>query len=604
MTTFIDNETIEKVKENIDIVSLISDYIQLKKTGNNHVGLCPFHQEKTPSFTVSDSKGIFHCFGCGVGGDGVSFIMKKEGLGFPEAVTLLADKYGIEIETSKSIDSRTLDLKNKTYEINKEAARYYRNNLFSNKKALKYLSSRKISEKAIKQFGLGYSLDSWDSLYKYLIQRGYKAEEIDKTGLIGVRNGNNGYYDKFRDRIMFPIMDNKSRVIGFGGRIISVGEPKYLNSPETIVFNKGNHLYGLNLLSKYSNRKRILLVEGYMDVISLFSRGISYSVASLGTALTEKQSKTIKRYGEEVYICYDSDTAGINATLRVINILKKEGIDPKILTLPKGMDPDDYIKENGMQRFETLFLNSSNAIEFKINNIKKKIDLQTPEGKIKFTKDVSKIIRDLNSPIEQDVYIDKIAEETGISKEAIESEIRSNKVKPMVKKQYFNENKGKFIKPVNNLLISGQTKAEIELLQFMIKDRDYFDYINSKLPNYNFSDEEIKKLYNIINFSYNSEEVLDEDVLIKKILEIPNIAKEKIDTLIDFNINYKPSNINKIIDDLIKTIQDNNLLNKRKDLLLKIEDLEKKDRNIEEDNLFKKLCLDLFELNQQINLNN
>lgn len=322
MTLYISDEIIQKVKDDSDIVNIISEYIQLKKSGSNYVGLCPFHSEKTPSFTVSETKQYYHCFGCGEGGDIVTFIMKKENLEFLDAVKFLADKLGIEIEDS-NFTVKNKDEKNKTYEINKEAARYFYDNLIKNSYALEYLRKRNINTKTIRQFGLGFSLNSWDSLYKYLIQKGYTDNDIEKTGLIGKRSGNNGYYDKLRNRIIFPIIDTKSRVIGFGGRVLDNSHPKYLNSQDTIVFNKGNHLYGLNLLSKYSNRKRIVLVEGYMDVISLYAKGINYSIASLGTALTERQCKLIKRYGEEVYICYDSDLAGINATLRAIDLLLK-----------------------------------------------------------------------------------------------------------------------------------------------------------------------------------------------------------------------------------------------------------------------------------------
>jgi len=605
MTNFINDETIENVRGKIDIVDLISEYVQLKKAGNNYVGLCPFHQEKTPSFTVTQNKELFHCFGCGVGGDAVTFIMKKENLDFPDAISFLADKYGIEIEKTANTNSQVTDIKSKTYEINKEAAIYYRSNLFSNKKALEYLINRKISEKAIKQFGLGYSLDSWDDLFKYLTKKGYKSDEIEKTGLIGSKSGSNNYYDKLRDRIIFPIMDNKSRVIGFGGRVLNSDKhPKYLNSPETVVFNKGNHLYGLNLLNKYSNRKKILLVEGYMDVISLFSRGINYSVASLGTALTEKQSKLIKRYGEEIYICYDSDSAGINATLRAINILTKDDINPKILLLPKDMDPDDYIKEYGIKKFETLILNSINSIEFKIYNVKENMNLQNSEDKIRFTREVSKIIKELKSPIEQDVYIEKIAQETGISKAAIEREIRGNKNFKINPNKQIYENRIRTIKPVENVLSSGRLKAEAELIQIMIKDRDYFEYIRSKVSIEDFENEGIRRIYDYINNYFCEEELTNENVLIMKILEIPNIGEEVNDILNNLKLNYKPSNINKIIDDLINRIKNNNMLNKSKCLLIKIEELEKKERTIEEEDLFKKLCLELFDLNRQISSNN
>src|SRR5699024_6848708 len=295
MTSFINNEIIEKVKDRSDIVEVVSDYLPLKKAGANYVGLCPFHNEKTPSFSVSNSKQFFHCFGCGVGGDSIEFIMKKENLEFVDAIKLLADKYGIEIKETK-VDPEYIKEKDRAYEINRETARFFYNNLNKNKKAMNYLKKRNIDSKTLRRFRLGYSIDSWDNLYNHLTNKGYKAKDIAKLGLIAPRKKSDGYYDKFRNRIMFPIIDTRSRVIGFGGRIMDDSMPKYLNSQESIIFDKSNCLYGLNLVNKYSNRERILLVEGYMDVMALFSKGINYSVASLGTSLTERQAKLLKRF--------------------------------------------------------------------------------------------------------------------------------------------------------------------------------------------------------------------------------------------------------------------------------------------------------------------
>ena len=601
MTLYISDEIIQKVKEDSDIVNIISEYIQLKKTGSNYVGLCPFHNEKTPSFTVSETKQYYHCFGCGEGGDIVTFIMKKENLEFPDAVKLLADKLGIEIEDS-DIKVNDKDDKNKTYEINKEAARYFYNNLMKNAFALEYLRKRNINIKTMRQFGLGFSLNSWDSLYKYLNQKGYTDNEIEKTGLIGKKSGNNGYYDKFRNRIMFPIIDTKSRVIGFGGRVLDNSHPKYLNSQDTIVFNKGNHLYGLNLLSKYSNRKRILLVEGYMDVISLYAKGINYSIASLGTALTDRQCKLIKRYGEEVYICYDSDLAGINAALRAIDLLLKIDVQPRIISLPKGMDPDDFINNKGLIEFEKQFNNSLHYIDFQINIIRDKYNLEKLEEKVNFTKEIAQLIRALKSPIEQDAYIDKISSKTGISKEAIEKEIRGRYYKKG------NQNKGKIIKekikPVQAILPTAQMKAEMYIIRLSIIDRDYYEIINERLKPNNFECIECRKIYEIIAKAYENEEKIDEKVLFVKTLEIPNLDKKTIESIFNNTLNYQPTNINKILDDLINTILIGNLLNQRKELIVKIEELEKIKRNKDEESLLLKLCLELTALNKEIDLIN
>lgn len=599
MTTYINDDIIDKVKESSDIVDIISNYIQLKKSGSNFVGLCPFHNEKTPSFTVSESKQYFRCFGCGEGGDSIAFIMKKENLDFVDAVKLLADKYNIQME-EKQIDQKSVGEKERLYNINKETARFFYDNLGSNQKSLDYLSKRQIDIKTMRQFGLGYANDSWDSLHKHLLKKGFKSEEIAKIGLIGRKSGNTGYYDKFRDRIIFPIIDTRSRVIGFGGRVMNDSVPKYLNSSDSMIFNKGNHLYGLNLVSKYSDKKKILLVEGYMDVISLFSSGVNFAVASLGTALTERQAKLLKRFGEEIYICYDSDDAGTKATLRAIDILIEADVKPRIILLPNGMDPDDYIKKMGNIEFNKLFVKSLNHIDYKINISKTKYNLDSIEEKIQFTLEVSKIIRSLKSPVEQDVFIKKISEDTGISLEAIEAEVKRNK--------YVNKSTNKFkgqkpnISPVKARITSGNLKAEVDLLLLMIEDKDYFDVIKDSLELEDFSSKEYRRVYEIIKNQYLDKTTIDIDNIIE-IYSKETQNKEIIDTLKMSNINYQSTKIEQIIKDLINTLVYNKLETKRKHIIEKISILEKKDhRDNEEDEMFLNYCLELTKLNNEINI--
>lgn len=600
MTIYINDETIERVKDSCDIVDVISDYIQLKRTGTNHVGLCPFHNEKTPSFTVNQSKQFFHCFGCGESGDSIAFIMKKENLDFPQAVKLLADKLGIDTVEVRVNDKYTQE-RQEAYNINKDAARYFYRSLVTNPKALEYLNKRQISANTIRGFGLGFAPESWEGLYRFLLSKGYGSEQIEKIGLIGKKSGNNGYYDKFRNRIMFPIIDTKSRVIGFGGRVLDDKMPKYLNSKESIIFNKGNHLYGLNLVNKHSNRKRILLVEGYIDVISLYSKGINYAVASLGTALTERQGRLLKRYGDEVYIAYDSDTAGVKATLKAIDILLKEDVKPKIILLPDGMDPDDYINKMGKIEFEKLFLNSYNHIDYKILINKKKYDLNDIEDKIKFTTEVSKIIKDLKSPVEQDVYINKISEDTGVSKEAIEKEIKGNKIynTSVGNSRKFRDNK-QIINPIKSEITSGYIRAETDLIKLMIDDRDYYEFISKRLSREDFSSKEYRILYDLISEQYENNSVLE----IKKVIEA---TKEKgfkedfIKFLVDTKLKYKPTNIDQILTDLINTVIINKLERLRREIIKNIEDLEKlEERTKEQNNSFRKLFLELTDLNNQI----
>ena len=598
MANYISDEIIERVKDSSDIVDIISSYIHLKKAGSNFVGLCPFHSEKTPSFSVSESKQFFHCFGCGEGGDSITFIMKKENLDFIDAVKFLANKYNIEIE-EKEVDDEQIEEKKRLYDINIEAARFFYNNLLKNEKALEYLKNRQIDNKTIKRFGLGYSLDSWDSLFDYLTNKGFKSEEIEKNGLIGSKSGNNGYYDKFRARIIFPIIDTRSRVIGFGGRVLDDSLPKYLNSKDSIIFNKGNYLYGLNLVNKYSDKKRILLVEGYMDVISLFASGVNYAVASLGTALSERQAKLLKRYGQEVYICYDSDAAGIKATLRAIDILTKEDVKPRIIQLPKGMDPDDYIKKMGNIEFNMLFTKSLNYVDYKIEISKSKYNLDSIEDKIEFTLEVSRIIKSLESPVEQDVYINKVAENTGISVEAIVEEVKRKRISNNKATNKFKGQKPK-ISPVRLQIRSGNEKAELDLILLMLEDKDYFEMINDSIDAEVFSNDEFKKIFEIINNEYKSDTTVDLDNLLD-IYSKASGSDEIIDIIRGHSINYQAIKIDEIIKDLINTLTLNKLIKKRKEILANIEILEKKENNSDEDEIIFKNSLDLLtKLNNEI----
>lgn len=600
MTIYINDETIEKVREICDIVDIVSDYVPLKKAGANFVGLCPFHNEKTPSFTVSDSKQFYHCFGCGEGGDAITFVMKMENLSFPDAVKFLADKLGITIKEDRPKNEKITQQRNIGYEINRDAARFFFSNLFNNKNALNYLHKRNINERVIKQFGLGYSLDSWNSLYNHLKAKGYEDEDIERLGLIGKKANSDGYYDKFRNRIMFPIIDSRSRVIGFGGRVLDSSMPKYLNSKESIVYSKGNHLYGLNLVNKLSDRKKIILVEGYMDVISLFSKGLNFVVASLGTALTERQAKLLKRYGENVYICYDSDQAGIEATNKAIYILLKEGIQPKIIVLEGYKDPDEFIKENNIKKFENKLNEALNHIDYRIYINKRKYNTEDAEGKIKFTIDIAKIIKELKSPIEKDVYIDKISKEMNISKEAIQKEVFGNTIKT-TEKRYIRENQT--IVPVRTILPSANLRAEIDLIKLMLLDKEYFDIISQKISIDDYENLECKETIKIMNELYDKDDYLDEEFLFNKVKEMQNINTKLIDNISERQVKFIPENIEQMIDDLINTLKINKLETKRNSIKKEIEEIEKKeDKNSFAEERFLKLCMELTDLNKELNL--
>lgn len=564
MTYIINDEIIERIHEEGNIVDLVAEYLELKKSGANFVGLCPFHNEKTPSFTVSESKQFYHCFGCGEGGDLISFIMKMENMTFIEASKHLANKLGIPLAEKSEKDKKLDREREKIYEINREAARFFYRNLREDARALAYLSNRKIKRQTLVQFGLGLAPDSWDSSYKYLLGKGYDEKDIEKAGLIALRRDKSGYYDRFRNRIIFPIIDTKDRVIGFGGRVLDESMPKYLNSRDTLAFAKGNNLYGLNLVRKHSNRERIILVEGYMDVIALFNQGINYAVASLGTAFTANQGKLLRRFGREVLICYDSDTAGSNASIKALDILKKEGVEAKVILLPEGQDPDDYINENGLGSFKKLIKNPLNYIDYFIHVYKGRFDLSTTEGKIRFTREIAKIIKDIKSPIERDVYIDKVAKESGIAKDAIEKEVlgRNSHDKGRISRdkyinRRFSYNKDK-IEPVNIVVKSGHLKAEKILIKLMIEKKGYFDIIKRYLSEDEFLDYECRRLAEIIFTEYQSNPDLDgieEANLLARTANMEKLDPDKVQEILNQNLDYFTHDLDESVKDLIKTLE-------------------------------------------------
>lgn len=559
------NDMLEKIKERLDIVELVSEYVHLKKSGSNHMGLCPFHSEKTPSFTVSDSKQIFHCFGCGAGGDAITFVMRRENLDFVEALRFLAEKYNIPWEDS--VNQEGSELKRVFYDINKEAARYFHQNLMKHKEATAYLDSRGIGYETARKFGLGFASDSWEQLLNALKEKGFSEADIEKTGLIGIRKNVTGFYDKFRNRLIFPIVDTRSRVIGFGGRVLDKSLPKYLNSPDTVVFNKGNHLYGLNIIDKNKNRKKIMLVEGYMDVISLHANGIDYAVASLGTALTETQAKLLKRYGDDIYICYDGDQAGIRATERAIDVMQRIDLEPRIVMLPEEMDPDDFIKRNSLAAFEKKVAESLNYIDFKVYILKGKHDLASPEGKIRFTQEAARMLKELKSPIQQDVYIEKLSSELAIAKEAIVNEMKGPR---KIREQH----RIPEIKPVAFVVLEpARRKAEADLISIMAAGRNNYTRITSEISMDEFGDPDCRFCYKIIQEGYNNEDELNKEELLKE-LDFDDTGSERLKHLLTKTTEYSPSNLDKVIADLIRTIRHDRLEAERRELRQEIATLD------------------------------
>jgi len=405
-------EITEKIKQASSIVEIASQYTTLKKRGRKWVGLCPFHSEKDPSFTVDEDKQLFHCFGCGIGGDLFSLVMEKENLTFPEAIKYLAEKYHVPLPETRTA-YRESRLEEKIFEINEKALNYFRNNLFrtpEGKKALEYLKSRQFSEETIKKLRLGYALNSWDSLFQNFRQS-YSVQDLEKAGLIVPGQKSGEFRDRFRGRIIFPIFTLTGRIVAFGGRTLFDAQPKYLNSPETQTFTKGHLLYGFNFTKEQIRKSgEMILVEGYADYAALFQAGIQNIGASMGTSLTPQQASQILRYAPRVIINYDGDEAGINAALRAVPICLQKGLQARVLILPYGLDPDAFLKKYGPQKYQSLIKKSYDGFKFLMLQYSKNVNLKMPEEKSRVAKLVLQEILRIPDPIVQNEYIKQAAE--------------------------------------------------------------------------------------------------------------------------------------------------------------------------------------------------
>ena len=408
---YFSDEIVEEVRSRNDIVDVISQYVRLTKKGSTYFGLCPFHNEKTGSFSVSPNKQMYYCFGCGAGGNVFTFLMQYENFTFGEAMEMLADRAGISLPQQEYTPEqrRQADKRQRLLEINKEAARYFYTLLRNQrgKNALNYFQKRQLSDETMKKFGLGYSDQYSDDLYKYLRSKGYEDEILKESGLVTIDERRGGY-DKFWNRAMFPIMDVHNKVIGFGGRVMGDGEPKYLNSPETPIFDKSRNLYGLNF-ARTTKKSQLLLCEGYMDVIALHQAGFDNAVASLGTALTPGHANLLKRYTKEVFITYDSDGAGVKAALRAIPILKEVGIITKIVNMKPYKDPDEFIKAMGAEAYQERIDQAENSFMFELRIMEGQYDLKDPEGKTAFYNAIAKKLCSFTEKIERDIYVETVA---------------------------------------------------------------------------------------------------------------------------------------------------------------------------------------------------
>lgn len=488
------SEVIEEVVSRNDIVDVISNYIKLKKNGSSYVGLCPFHNEKSPSFSVSQSKQLYHCFGCGVGGNVITFVMEYENMTFLEAVKLLGDRAGMTLEeTSYSEqEQKNRDIKTKLLEINKIAATYYYHNLKSEngKVGLDYFAGRGLTSNTINRFGLGYAGQTGNELYRYLKSKGYDDELLKETGLFTYERG---IHDKFWNRVMFPIMDINNRVIGFGGRVMGEAKPKYLNSPETRLFDKSRNLYGLNI-ARMSRKSNMIICEGYMDVIALHQAGFNQAVASLGTALTSAQANIMKRYTDNVLITYDSDEAGTKAALRAIPILKEAGLSTRVIDMKPYKDPDEFIKALGAEAFQQRIDKAKNSFMYEISVIEKKYDKTDPEKETAFEREVAEKLVTFSQRLERENYMRAVCKEFSISYEGMRELVASIGSHSGIIKRPEPTKKAQATKRE-----SGIRQAEKILLTWIIDDRNVFEKVRQYITPKDFLDPLLKdvadKLY-------------------------------------------------------------------------------------------------------------
>lgn len=540
-------EVIDDIRSANDIADVIGQYVKLKRSGSSYVGLCPFHNEKTPSFHVNADKQFFHCFGCGVGGDVFGFMMKYGNYSYPDAVKILADRVNYvlpEPELTADIVKKR-ELKQNLYEIHKIAARFYYEQLMSNngRNAVDYLDNRQVKLGARRKFGLGYSPIAKGALYEELRSKGFSEDSILKSGLV-TKKDNGVFYDKFFNRLMFPIIDVYGNIIGFGGRILGEGQPKYLNSPETEIFNKSRNLYNLNN-AKAAKVREFILVEGYMDAIAIYQAGFHNVVASLGTAFNENHAKVLKAYADSVILLFDSDDAGVKAVLRAIPVLQNAGLKTKVLQVHDAKDPDEFIKKFGAFEFGELLKTAKNHIIFQAEQIQKKYDFNILDDKIAFSKDIAKLLSSVDSPIEVNAYLKEVSRITQIDLESIQSEI--SKLNNGV---------------VSVRTISGNSRinknavddARCGLISMLVSNRIFYDLLNQHIKPEEFVDEfYIKVVNHIYNLYKNDRPVTKENIIgfFETVEEQSRITK-----LFVKQVDYIDDEIEKAVNDLLRKVKE------------------------------------------------
>ena len=565
------DEILSEVKEASDIVEVISQYVHLKRSGRNYFGLCPFHNEKSPSFSVSPDKQIFHCFGCGAGGNVITFISKIEGIGFKEAIENLAERANISLPVNTSQEDNKLEeLKSKVYKVNSFTANYYHKRLYEPRSKIgqEYVKKRKLTNETLEAYNLGFS-GNFDELYQVLRKEGFNDEEILESGLVN-KNENGKYIDRYRNRFMIPILDVRNRVIAFGGRVLDDSKPKYINSPENIVYSKGKHLFGLNVAKK-GDTKKLLIVEGYMDAISLHQRGITNVVASLGTALTTNQGWLLRKNAEEVILGFDSDGAGQTAIMRAMEVMQNMGCDMRVLQMSGAKDPDEYIIKYGSARFQKLMDEAISLIEFKVKVLKQSLNLEVAGDKVKFLNEIAKLISKIDNSIEREIYIEKIAKTYNISKEAIFGQVNKIQYSGKTKTNILEKPKQIIHKKEENTnkeLKEDTIKRENIIISILINNPENYEYIkqNMKIEDfqYEINIKIVKELY---------QELEKENSNVSSVLD--KLQDEEIQSHLTAIMaeDYGITDNKKAIDDILKKYEKEKL-EKRRDELIKQTSLE------------------------------
>ena len=564
------DEILEEVRQSNDIVNIISQYVALKRSGRNFFGLCPFHNEKSPSFSVSPDKQIFHCFGCGVGGNVYTFLTKIEGISFKEAVEILAEKANIQLpQMETGEDSSREELKAKVYKVNEFAAEYYHKNLYNpaSKIAQEYIKKRKLNNQTLINYKIGYS-GKFDELYKALKAEGFKEAEILESGLVN-KNERGTYIDRYRNRLMIPICDVRGKVIAFGGRVLDDSKPKYINSPENVVYSKGRHLFGLNVAKK-GDTKKLLIVEGYMDVISLHQRGVTNVVGALGTALTEQQGWLLRKNAEQIILGFDADGAGQTAIVRAMEILQNMGCDIRVLQMQGAKDPDEFIIKYGAGKFNMLLDQAISLLEFKVKILKKDLNLENTNDKIKFLNATAKLLSQIDNSMEKEIYIDNIAKKYNISKEAIYGQVNkliyANQKEEKKAENKTAENRTVVVKKETQEIPENIKQRENTIMSILLDcDKNTFEKIKNRIKAEDFMYEPNKEIaIKLYEQTENGESNIN-----ALINEFSEEVKNHITMIMayDFGIQDKE----KAIEDILNSYEKEKLNSRKMDILSKIE---------------------------------